>query len=84
MLFGDATTTEGSTEGGGARRRAGRGRDNKKDLTGEELVESASNDVTLALRRTHEIMSAELSRSQFAAETLGNKRVSFLLHFDSN
>lgn len=32
---------------------------------------NASSDVTAALRRTHELMQAELSRSQFAQETLG-------------
>lgn len=32
---------------------------------------NASSDVTAALRRTHNLMQAELSRSQFAQETLG-------------
>ena len=40
-------------------------------LTQDDLVLNASNDVTAALRRTHLLMQAELSRSQFAQETLG-------------
>lgn len=40
-------------------------------LTHDDLVVNASSDVTAALRRTHETMQAELSRSQFAQETLG-------------
>jgi hypothetical protein len=40
-------------------------------LTHDDLVLNASNDVTSALRRTHQLMQSELSRSQFAQETLG-------------
>lgn len=32
---------------------------------------NVSNDVTLALRRTHQLMQSELSRSHFAQQTLG-------------
>ncbi|KAJ5357961.1 Sec20 [Penicillium brevicompactum] len=39
-------------------------------LTHDDLVLNASNDVTSALRRTHQLMQSELSRSQFAQETL--------------
>ncbi|KAJ5692574.1 hypothetical protein N7462_001997 [Penicillium macrosclerotiorum] len=39
-------------------------------FTQDDLVLNASNDVTAALRRTHHLMQAELSRSQFAQETL--------------
>ncbi|CRG88271.1 hypothetical protein PISL3812_05300 [Talaromyces islandicus] len=39
-------------------------------FTQNDLVTNASSDVTAALRRTHELMQAELSRSQFAQETL--------------
>ncbi|KAJ5161169.1 hypothetical protein N7492_006561 [Penicillium capsulatum] len=39
-------------------------------LTQDDLELNASNDVTAALRRTHHLMQAELSRSQFAQETL--------------
>ncbi|KAJ5820189.1 hypothetical protein N7474_005780 [Penicillium riverlandense] len=39
-------------------------------LTQGDLERNASNDVTAALRRTHQLMQAELSRSQFAQETL--------------
>ena len=41
-----------------------------KVLTQEEKELNASSDFTLALRRTHESMAAELSRSQFAHDTL--------------
>ncbi|KAK8125058.1 uncharacterized protein PG998_000817 [Apiospora kogelbergensis] len=48
-----------------------RRRKNKRsDMTKEEQTVSASNDVTLALRRTHDMMAAELSRSDFAHTTL--------------
>ena len=40
-------------------------------LTQDDLVKNASSDVTVALRRTHQLMQAELSRSQFAQQTLG-------------
>jgi protein transport protein SEC20 len=35
-----------------------------------EIVAQASSDVTSALRRTHQLMQGELSRSRFAQETL--------------
>ncbi|KAJ4287987.1 Protein transport protein sec20 [Kalmusia sp. IMI 367209] len=35
-----------------------------------EIVTQASSDVTAALRRTHQLMQSELSRSRFAQETL--------------
>ncbi|ODM14258.1 hypothetical protein SI65_10313 [Aspergillus cristatus] len=39
-------------------------------LTQDDLMMNASNDVTLALKRTHQLMQAELSRSHFAQQTL--------------
>ncbi|BCS22341.1 putative protein transport membrane glycoprotein Sec20 [Aspergillus puulaauensis] len=42
----------------------------KEKLTQDDIVKNASQDVTTALRRTHHLMQAELSRSQFAQETL--------------
>jgi protein transport protein SEC20 len=36
----------------------------------DEKTINASTDVTLALRRTHDLMASELSRSQFAHDTL--------------
>ncbi|GLI76927.1 protein transport protein sec20 [Penicillium ochrochloron] len=45
-------------------------RGSSEKFTQEDLVLNASNDVTAALRRTHHLMQAELSRSQFAQETL--------------
>ncbi|KAF3903308.1 hypothetical protein AA313_de0207892 [Arthrobotrys entomopaga] len=45
-------------------------RKDKKDMTQNDLITSASSDVTTALRRTHALMTAELTRSHFAHETL--------------
>ncbi|KAL2846935.1 P-loop containing nucleoside triphosphate hydrolase protein [Aspergillus pseudoustus] len=42
----------------------------KENLTQDDIVKNASMDVTAALRRTHQLMQAELSRSQFAHQTL--------------
>ena len=39
-------------------------------LSADEVLVSASSDVTAALRRTHQLMQSELSRSRFAQETL--------------
>ncbi|KAJ6112091.1 hypothetical protein N7523_008152 [Penicillium sp. IBT 18751x] len=49
---------------------SGRQRHPSEKFTQDDLVLNASNDVTAALRRTHNLMQAELSRSQFAQETL--------------
>ncbi|KAF8476077.1 Sec20-domain-containing protein [Kalaharituber pfeilii] len=54
----------------------GTGADGKRRLRGanqlaqEELVLNASSDITSSLRRSHALLSSELSRSQFASETL--------------
>jgi hypothetical protein len=50
----------------------------------DDLALNASNDVTAALRRTHGLMQTELSRSQFAQETLGKCTMDILLLTDSN
>lgn len=42
----------------------------RSDMTKDEQTVSAANDVTVALRRTHDMMAAELSRSDFAHTTL--------------
>ncbi|KAI1375535.1 Sec20-domain-containing protein [Hypoxylon crocopeplum] len=42
----------------------------RSEMTKEEQMISASNDVTESLRRTHELMAAELSKSDFAHNTL--------------
>ncbi|EFR03637.1 Sec20 domain-containing protein [Nannizzia gypsea CBS 118893] len=49
-------------------------------FTHGDLVASSSKDVTAALRQTHHLMQAELSRSQFAQEALeqSNKALSSL------
>ncbi|TKA81364.1 hypothetical protein B0A49_00271 [Cryomyces minteri] len=39
-------------------------------LSQDEVLVGASSDVTAALRRTHQLMQSELSRSRFAQETL--------------
>ena len=56
----------GISEGDGGRRKG------LEKLTHDDLVVNASSDVTAALRRTHHLMQAELSRSQFAQDTLGS------------
>ncbi|KAK2801376.1 hypothetical protein FQN50_007761 [Emmonsiellopsis sp. PD_5] len=63
LLF--AGVGEGENGGAGGGRRKGHPK-----FTHDDLVANASNDVTAALRRTHQLMQAELSRSQFAQETL--------------
>ncbi|CZS94640.1 related to protein transport membrane glycoprotein Sec20 [Rhynchosporium graminicola] len=40
------------------------------ELSKDEKTVNASSDVTMALRRTHDMMAAELARSKFAHETL--------------
>ncbi|KAE9381456.1 Sec20-domain-containing protein [Stipitochalara longipes BDJ] len=47
-----------------------RRKEQNKELSKEDKEVNASTDVTLALRRTHDMMTAELSRSQFAHDTL--------------
>ncbi|KAH0544196.1 hypothetical protein FGG08_001641 [Glutinoglossum americanum] len=42
----------------------------QEKLSQDELLVNASGDVTAALRRTHQVMQSELSRSQFAHDTL--------------
>lgn len=48
-------------------------RKGQEKLSQDDLVLSASSDVTAALRRTHNLMTAELERSRFAQETLGTR-----------
>ncbi|KAF2001208.1 Sec20-domain-containing protein [Amniculicola lignicola CBS 123094] len=45
-------------------------RKHNPNATEQEVIQSASSDVTAALRRTHQLMQTELSRSRFAQETL--------------
>lgn len=49
---------------------AGRKHHQPKQLTQDEVLINASSDVTSALRRTHDLLTSELSRSRFAQETL--------------
>ncbi|KAI9927761.1 hypothetical protein AWENTII_012595 [Aspergillus wentii] len=57
LLFTRSQTTEGRKQ-------------SSEKLTQDEIVKNASSDVTAALRRTHQLMQGELSRSQFAQQTL--------------
>ncbi|KKK18288.1 hypothetical protein ARAM_002567 [Aspergillus rambellii] len=47
-----------------------RTKESAEKLTQDDIVRNASRDVTAALRRTHQLMQTELSRSQFAQQTL--------------
>ena len=62
VLF--ASVQEGNNTAGSGRKRG------QKELSQDELILNASSDVTAALRRTHDLMQQELSRSQFAHDTL--------------
>ncbi|KAF2498780.1 Sec20-domain-containing protein [Lophium mytilinum] len=62
LLFAGAQS--GTTTPSSASRRKG------KDISADEVLVNASSDVTAALRRTHQLMQSELSRSRFAQETL--------------
>ena len=42
-------------------------------LSQEELALNTSSDLTASIRQLHGLMSAELERSQFARETLGER-----------
>lgn len=60
----------GIQEGGSALPSSTNRRSGNSKLTQDEIVAAASSDVTAALRRTHHLMTSELSRSRFAQETL--------------
>ncbi|KAK4628860.1 hypothetical protein CLAFUW4_07915 [Fulvia fulva] len=47
----------------------GRRTQQQKQLTKDEILVDASNDLTSGLRRTYDLLSTELSRSRFAQET---------------
>ncbi|KAI9784756.1 MAG: hypothetical protein M1839_001486 [Geoglossum umbratile] len=61
LLFAAASSNNSNSQG----RRRG-----QEKLSQDELLVNASGDVTAALRRTHQMMQSELSRSQFAHDTL--------------
>ena len=50
--------------------RSGSKRRGQEKLSEDDVLLNASSDVTAALRRTHQLMTAEVQRSQFAHETL--------------
>ncbi|KAK4499276.1 hypothetical protein PRZ48_009789 [Zasmidium cellare] len=52
-----------------SQRGGGRKQQQQKQLTKDGVLANASSDVTAALRRTHDLLSTELSRSRFAQET---------------
>lgn len=62
LLF--AGVQVGDLKGGPGRRKG------QEKLSQDDLLVNASSDVTATLRRTHQLMQSELSRSQFANETL--------------
>lgn len=67
LLFAGARSADGTSGGGElhpARRRG------QEKLSEDELALDASNDVTVALRRTHDLMQAQLEQSTFAQQTL--------------
>ena len=64
LLFSNLQSGAGTSTPSSAHRRRGNG------LNESEIVTQASSDVTAALRRTHQLMQGELSRSRFAQETL--------------
>ncbi|KAF9736296.1 hypothetical protein PMIN04_007443 [Paraphaeosphaeria minitans] len=64
LLFSNLQSGTGSSTPSSTHRRRGNG------LNESEIVTQASSDVTAALRRTHQLMQSELSRSRFAQETL--------------
>ncbi|KAL8702379.1 MAG: hypothetical protein Q9201_004445 [Fulgogasparrea decipioides] len=67
LLF--AGVQESSTAPGQGRRKG------QERLSKEQLELNASADVTAALRRVHSLMQSEVSRSQFALETLHQSTV---------
>ena len=62
----EGSSNDSSIVGGSSRRRGQEAR------THDDVLLGASDDVTAALRRTYNLMSSELQRSQFAHETLEN------------
>ncbi|KAI9834727.1 MAG: hypothetical protein M1819_002812 [Sarea resinae] len=60
----------GAQEGSSTNKGRRRGVEGKENFSPDELLVNASSDVTAALRRTHQLMQSELSRSQFAHDTL--------------
>ena len=62
LLF--AGVQEGENPGASGKRKA------HEKISTDDLLVNASSDVTAALRRTHQLMQSELSRSQFANDTL--------------
>ena len=62
LLF--ASAQEGSTSSGPSRRR------HQEKLSQDELALNASNEVTAALSRMHQLVQSELEQSQFATDTL--------------
>lgn len=72
ILFADLREGTDAPLGSHGRRKG------QEKLTKDEILLSASNDVTAALRRTHRLMGQELEKSQFARQTLG-RSPSFVL-----
>ena len=64
LLFAGAQSGSDTPSSSTGRRRG------QDKLSADEVLVNASSDVTAALRRTHQLMQSELSRSRFAQETL--------------
>ena len=77
ILFADLRQGTDAPLGSHGRRKG------QEKLTKDDILLSASNDVTAALRRAHRLMGQELERSQFARQTLG-KSPDFLLYHMSD
>ncbi|TKA83896.1 hypothetical protein B0A55_00095 [Friedmanniomyces simplex] len=67
----NAHTADGGLQGDLFAGRSGKlqQKQKRKDLSQDEQLVGATTDVTAALRRTHNLLSTELSRSRFAQET---------------
>lgn len=63
ILF--AGVQEGNGSAGHVRRKG------QEKLSHDEVLLGTSSDVTVALRQTHALMQTEITKSQFAQETLG-------------
>ncbi|KAL9014927.1 MAG: hypothetical protein Q9173_000432 [Seirophora scorigena] len=68
LLF--ARVQDGETASGSGRRKG------QEQISKDQLEANASADVTAALRRVHSLMQSEVSKSQFALETLRGSFIS--------
>lgn len=69
LVFESITTARADTTDLDQAANRGHRRQRTQQLSKDEILVNASSDVTTALRRTHDLLSTELSRSRFAQET---------------